>query len=577
MPTLKKDVRSRRSDVGSYQKSAYCWFANRLRSLSSSSNGAACAAWVPARSGRSSLVFILAITVLLVGMSFTQLSCTPRQPAVKVEPQGALIIPSQEEEIRLRAYCPQVELVLTWEGEESGSAAVVVENIAAGSTEIKVTPAVGQQAASCTVKKESPTVLTLIVKGSGTQHLELKTSSTAADKPFQFAVVGDSQGRNEVLSQIIKEVNSSRIDFLICLGDLVASGSGEEYRVFQETMAALNCPYYTVPGNHDVKGDGAAYYRRNLSPEHYYFDYHGFRFLFLDSSSMGLDARQLAWLEKMLNKEDLPGFLFLHVPPVDPRGKDHAFIDPNQAQAFIELVTAPTSPVQAVFSGHIHMFNQSQTPGVQFVTSGGGGAPLYASADQGGYHHFALCQPASDGFKVKPVKIKAPPRPLELVISGAEGDLIFSQDELNEMAVLEKELRFQNQLGNFKGKGVYRGVPVRELLEKAGGMEPGDTLMVYALDGYSQAFAYENVYPESCGWAERQGEMALAVEYNGVSIPKWPEGYRIAFFPDDGVYDNQDCASTSAPGQGWHLYQSAGGRWVKTVIRLEVVPCRNRE
>ena len=96
------------------------------------------------------------------------------------------------------------------------------------------------------------------------------------------------------------------------------------------------------------------------------------------------------------------------------------------------------------------------------------------------------------------------------------------------------------------------------LIEQTGGMKPGDILMVYALDGYSQAFAYENVYPESAGWEERQGIMALAVEFNGQMVPEWQDGYRIAFFTEDGVYDNEDCALTSAEGQGWHLYESAG-------------------
>ena len=128
MPAVKKEVRS------------------RLCPLSSSSNGAACAAWATARSRPPALVFILAMTVLLAGMFFN-LSCAPRQAAVEVETEGALLIPSQEEEIRLRAYHPEVELVLTWEDEDSGSAAVVVENIAADSIEVKVTPVAGQDAA----------------------------------------------------------------------------------------------------------------------------------------------------------------------------------------------------------------------------------------------------------------------------------------------------------------------------------------------------------------------------------------------------------------------------------------------
>lgn len=526
---------------------------------------------------RLSPVITSALILLMAGICFILLSCSPRQSTVKVEPEGALLIPSQGEETRLRAYCPEIELTLTWQEGESGSAAVVVENIAAESAEIKVTPEAGQQEASCTVEQVSPTVLRLNVKGSGTQRLELKPASADKGMPFQFAVVGDCQGRIDVLNKIIEEVNKSDADFLICLGDLVASGSDEEYRAFQEAMMELNCPYYTIPGNHDVKGDGIDYYRKNLGPEYYSFDYRGSRFFLLDSSSMGMDDEQLAWLQEKLGEGEQPGYLFLHVPPVDPRGSDHAFIDLDQAQAFIELAAAPTSPVKGIFSGHIHMFYQGQIEGLDFVISGGGGASLYASADQGGYYHFALCRVAADGLQVEPVKIDVPSRSDELVVNGKKGDVIISQQELDEMAVLEGELSFENQFGNFKGKGVYRAVPIRDLVEKVGGMEPGDNLMVYALDGYSQIFAYENVYPESCGWTERQGEMALAIEYNNTSVPEWPDGYRIAFFPEDGVYDNEDCSLTSAPGQGWHLYQSAGGRWVRNVIRLEVVPCQNQE
>ncbi|NLN21607.1 MAG: hypothetical protein GX188_06345 [Syntrophomonadaceae bacterium] len=526
---------------------------------------------------RLSPVITSALILLMAGICFILLSCSPRQSTVKVEPEGALLIPSQGEETRLRAYCPEIELTLTWQEGESGSAAVVVENIAAESAEIKVTPEAGQQEASCTVEQVSPTVLRLNVKGSGTQRLELKPASADKGMPFQFAVVGDCQGRIDVLNKIIEEVNKSDADFLICLGDLVASGSDEEYRAFQEAMMELNCPYYTIPGNHDVKGDGIDYYRKNLGPEYYSFDYRGSRFFLLDSSSMGMDDEQLAWLQEKLGEGEQPGYLFLHVPPVDPRGSDHAFIDLDQAQAFIELAAAPTSPVKGIFSGHIHMFYQGRIEGLDFVISGGGGASLYASADQGGYYHFALCRVAADGLQVEPVKIEAPSRSDELVVNGKKGDLIISQDELDEMAILEGELSFENQFGNFKGKGVYRAVPIRDLVEKVGGMEPGDNLMVYALDGYSQIFAYENVYPESCGWTERQGEMALAVKYNNTSVPEWPDGYRITFFPEDGVYDNEDCSLTSAPGQGWHLYQSAGGRWVRNVIRLEVVPCQNQE
>lgn len=510
----------------------------------------------------------MVMMVLLAGLSGL-LSCAPAPAAVEIAADGALQIPARDSEIRLRAYRPDVEIILAWEEEEGGPIQIVVENIAA-STEVKVIPEAGQQAASCTVVSETTACLALSLKGSGRQRLLLSPpEEAAAGTPF-FAVVGDSQGRNEVLAEVVKAVNMYEVDFLICLGDLVASGTEEEYRAFQETMAELNCPYYTVLGNHDIRGGGALYYRSRLAPEEYCFDYGGFRFVFLDSSSLGLSDAQLSWLQENLTGAS-PGFVFLHVPPVDPREKDHAFLDPGQAEAFVEIVSHPSSRAEAVFAGHIHMFHHRVISGVHYVVSGGGGAPLYAADDEGGYYHFALCRPAAEGLQIEPVKIDAPPRPEELVVNGPSGDCIFSPEELDQYAVMEKELSFQNQLGNYAGEGLYRGVPVSTLIEQTGGMKPGDILMVYALDGYSQAFAYENVYPESAGWEERQGIMALAVEFNGQMVPEWQDGYRIAFFTEDGVYDNEDCALTSAEGQGWHLYESAGGRWVKTVVRMEVI------
>ena len=43
--------------------------------------------------------------------------------------------------------------------------------------------------------------------------------------------------------------------------------------------------------------------------------------------------------------------------------------------------------------------------------------------------------------------------------------------------------------------------------------------------------------------------MALAISFDGETVPEWRRGYRIAFFPEDGVYDNEDCAHTSAEGR----------------------------
>lgn len=521
------------------------------------------------RHERKGIFFRMMVVVLALLLWMGLLSCAPAPAAVDVAAEGAFMISAQGNEFHLRAYRPDVELSLEWEQERGGPVTILVENMAP-STEVEVLPGEGQEAAACTAANPSSASLALSIEGSGRQRILLYPSEGSAPREPFFAVVGDSQGHNEVLAEIIEEVNRSGVDFLICLGDLVASGSEEEYIAFQETMAALDCPYYAVPGNHDVREKGADYYRSRLGPVDYHFDYGGYRFIFADSSALDLAGSQLDWLGAVLDG-DLPGFVFLHVPPLDPRENDHSFLDPAGADAFMGLVSEPARRVQGVFSGHIHMFHHRVVTGVHHVVSGGGGAALYTSADRGGFHHFILCRIGAEGLQVEAVQVEAPPRSDELVVSGPSGDLIFTAEELEGLADLEQELTFQNRLYNFGGQGIYRGVTVNVLLEKAGGIKPGDTLMVYALDGYAQAYAYGNVYPDSCGWEERQGPMALAITFNGETVPEWRDGYRIAFFPDDGVYDNEDCALTSAEGQGWHIYESAGGRWVKTVVRLEVI------
>ena len=89
----------------------------------------------------------LLIIILLAGLS-SLLSCARAPAAVEVAADGALMIPAHGKEIRLRAYRPDVELTLTWEEREGGPVQIVVENLAL-TTEVKIMPEPGQQAASC--------------------------------------------------------------------------------------------------------------------------------------------------------------------------------------------------------------------------------------------------------------------------------------------------------------------------------------------------------------------------------------------------------------------------------------------
>jgi len=501
-------------------------------------------------------------------------ACSPDAlKQVEVNPAGAVRLPA-EEYILLRAYRPDISIELNRLDGAPARFTVMVQNMAAEYAQVTLSATPGRQEASVTRRIISDTEIALDIEGGeGKQIIELFTRPADTGGPVTFAVVGDSQGRNDTLAVALDQINQSEAAFLIHLGDFTPSGQEGEYLAFLETLQHLAIPCYTVPGNHDIKGNGAMLYQNLLAPSFHYFDYRGLRLVFLDSSTLELGEAQLAWLEDLLAQGDRGVLLFQHAPPVDPRGKGHALLDPGEAQRFLALAAGAGSAVKGMFFGHIHIYHAQVEDGIACVISGGGGASLYAPPDEGGYHHYTLVTVTEEGsVRVEPCPVEPPARSLDISCYGRKGELEITAAELEAMSVISGQSCFQNIYGNFRGEGTYRGVPVSRLVEAVGGMEPGDQLLVYSGDGYVQAYAYENVYPREAGWYGYQGDMILAIEYNGTTPPEWEDGYRIVFLPEDGVYDNSDCEHSSAPGQGWHLYQSAGSRWVRMVTRLEVLP-----
>ncbi len=385
---------------------------------------------------------------------------------------------------------------------------------------------------------------------------------------LSFAVVGDSQGRNEVWDKAIDAINAARPQFLLHCGDMVASGTGPQYDDFVARARKLRVAWYSALGNHDVKGDGRATYAKLIRKESFYsFVQKGYKFIGLDSSSGGLDPAQVDWLRRELEGRG-PKFVFMHIPLFDPRpGGDHCFLDPVQAAQLHRMFSA--SQVLAVFSGHVHMFAKQVVDGVTYVTTGGGGGLLYARPEQGGFHHFVMVRVDGDAVQVEAVPIEARIEEPKIAVRGPKGQLQLALGDLAAMAGREVRTAFENKFGNLGGQGVYMAVPVSALVEMVGGMRRGQILVVTSNDGYAQEFAYENVYP-SGKWLSLQGEMLLAYEKDGATHPAWGECPRVVFAPPDGVYHNSDCAATSAPGQGWNVYESAGARWARYVSQVEV-------
>jgi hypothetical protein len=58
-----------------------------------------------------------------------------------------------------------------------------------------------------------------------------------------------------------------------------------------------------------------------------------------------------------------------------------------------------TRKVTMVFAGHEHFYLRQTIDGIPHIITGGGGAPLYAKDEDGGFYHYIFV--TVDGDKVK--------------------------------------------------------------------------------------------------------------------------------------------------------------------------------
>ncbi|MDT8356984.1 MAG: argininosuccinate synthase [Methanomicrobiaceae archaeon] len=153
----------------------------------------------------------------------------------------------------------------------------------------------------------------------------------------------------------------------------------------------------------------------------------------------------------------------------------------------------------------------------------------------------------------------------------------------------DPEVRWDvNETTNFKDRGAVMGTDIKDLCDLVGGAEPGDEIMIRAVDGYHVEFPYENVYEPQ----PRQGPIVLAW-YNGEDaevgerqgtgyVPDFYAGMRLIFFADtstnaDGlhVFGNNDMRETM-PGEAVHfysdLYPSTNGLSVKWADEVRIYP-----
>ncbi len=221
---------------------------------------------------------------------------------------------------------------------------------------------------------------------------------------FTFIVMGDNRSGDDIYRKIVALAVERKPDFVVNTGDVIATpGNKGEWTRFWAMSRPITVPYFLTVGNHDA--NPRLWYSENTFKEqvdlpgnelYYSFNAGNSLFVVLDSyqddHERRITGKQLTWLESiLLNSDKVHKFVFLHHPLyTDPGKGSHAgdCLDeyPKDRDRLEALFVK--AKVDAVFAGHEHFYQRKTIDGVTHIITGGGGAPLAGSEEEGGFHHF---------------------------------------------------------------------------------------------------------------------------------------------------------------------------------------------
>jgi len=209
---------------------------------------------------------------------------------------------------------------------------------------------------------------------------------------FRFAILADlhfgSATGEQMAKAAIADLNRSGAELVIQLGDITDHGNKAEFELAMESLKALEVPYATMMGNHDVfskeeeRLSGREYYPASFErqPDGAILEHKGFRFAVLDSvmhaSSPYADFNlatgafmegpggaivrgtlsdpQHEILAEVASEGAPPAFVFLHHPPQPFTAFPPVLFGLRDEDSGRLHATVDSGNVWGVFAGHTH-------------------------------------------------------------------------------------------------------------------------------------------------------------------------------------------------------------------------------
>lgn len=247
-------------------------------------------------------------------------------------------------------------------------------------------------------------------------------TDTKEAAPFKFVVYGDTRDGHAEHRKIVELILKQKPDFVLQTGDLVDEGRRASlWKIYDNITGAMRAqvPVYPARGNHDLGGPG--YEARVTAPFtsgtklHYSFDKANCHFIALtvdEATAYGPKSAQYKWLIGDLEAAKQKAqhiFVFFHVPPYS--------IGLHGSDLEVRHILSPIFKkygVRLVFNGHDHNYYHTERGSVNYIVTGGGGAPLYpCDPDKGALesdtyesvHHIVVCEVTGDLVAVTAIRM----------------------------------------------------------------------------------------------------------------------------------------------------------------------------
>ena len=202
---------------------------------------------------------------------------------------------------------------------------------------------------------------------------------------FSFVVMGDTRSGHLAHQDVVDAVIANGIPHLVFnTGDLVASGEiKDQWQTFFDIEADLlrNCIFGPVYGNHE-SGEGFDLSKFPMFipiGDTYYYRYGNAVFIVVNTEKLhGVGSGQYNFLQGVLQDAEANPyikfkFVFFHKPGMTT--SDSHSPDLSVLMAFFDLFEQ--YGVNAVYTGHNHLYEHGLINGVHHIVTGGGGAGIY--------------------------------------------------------------------------------------------------------------------------------------------------------------------------------------------------------